>query len=105
MAVYAEHQCFAFSCYHQFFPGLRTFLDIRQFSYVMDFEVSPFPFAVFTCVGAHSSQKFASACVLKGEWGIIHLGIEDGFSFHVFWSEELKFPDLSFSSRFTYSSV
>ena len=80
---------------------MLTFLDIRQFLDVMYFKVSSFLFTVFTCVGVHSSQKFASACVLEGERGMVHCAIEAGFSFHVFESEELRFPSLSILARFS----
>src|SRR5438874_2155560 len=96
MAVYAQHKCLAFSCDHQLFPWLLPFFDVRQFSDVMYLEVSAFPFTVLTFVGVQSLQKFASACVLKGERGIIHFGVEDGFSFHVFYPKELIF--LTFGS-------
>ena len=60
VAVYTKHERLPFSCNHQFLPWLLSLFDIRQFSDVMDFEVAPFFFAVFTFVGVHSFGKFAS---------------------------------------------
>src|SRR5712691_11072234 len=95
MAVYAKHKCFAASCGHELLPWLFSLLDIRQFSHVMDLEVSPFPLTVFTFVGGHPFEEFASACVLVGPWGVVHFAVKDGFSVHVLEPEELEFLNLS----------
>ena len=76
---------------------------------MVNLEVSTPTFAVFTFVGVHSSQKFASRCVLELQWVVIHFFIVDGFSFHIFQSEELEFPVLTvftlFSDRHITSTV
>ena len=101
MAVYTKHERLPFSCHHQFLPWLLSLLDIRQFSDVMDLEVAPFFFAVFTCVGVHSFGKFASTCVLADERRVVHCAIEDRFAFHVFEAKEPGSPSFSILTRFS----
>jgi len=81
VAVYTKHERLPFSCNHQFLPWLLSLFDIRQFSDVMDFEVAPFFFAIFTFVVVHSFVKLASTCVIEDERRVVHFALEESFSF------------------------
>src|SRR6516164_7119665 len=83
VACDAQHSCFAFSCYHQPLPCLRTLLDVGQFLDVMNFKVSSLFLAIFTLASVLSSQKFASACVLECEGRCVYFALEDRFALHV----------------------
>src|SRR5262249_27033278 len=58
MAFYAQYQCFPSFGNHAFLPFLFTFLDVREFSYVVDFNVTSLSAAIFTLLGRHPLNDF-----------------------------------------------